>query len=241
MAQALVPLKDLVRAKTRLAGLMSPSERRALAQAMAEDVLSVLASHPQLERVTVVSDDPSAAMLAMSQGVEYLEEAALGVSGLNPVVEAATGQLGGTADDLLIVLHADLPMLKPRDIAAVIDCHGASGGLIIGCDSHRRGSNLLAFGADERPRFCFGRDSYAAHRDMARAAGIGVTTIFRPGIALDVDEAMDVVQLMRELAQAGEHTRALLGETELGRRLALALGALVAGDQDLLGSSNARE
>ena len=42
MAQALVPLKDLVQAKSRLSGLLRPSERRALAQAMAEDVLAVL-------------------------------------------------------------------------------------------------------------------------------------------------------------------------------------------------------
>ena len=40
MAQALLPLKDLVQAKTRLGGLLRPSERRALAQAMAEDVLA---------------------------------------------------------------------------------------------------------------------------------------------------------------------------------------------------------
>ena len=35
MTQALVPLKDLVEAKSRLSGLLRPSERRALAQAMA--------------------------------------------------------------------------------------------------------------------------------------------------------------------------------------------------------------
>ena len=39
--QALVPLKDLVEAKSRLSGLLRPTERRSLAQAMVEDVLSV--------------------------------------------------------------------------------------------------------------------------------------------------------------------------------------------------------
>ena len=36
MTQVLLPLKDLVKAKSRLSGLLSPSERRALAQAKSE-------------------------------------------------------------------------------------------------------------------------------------------------------------------------------------------------------------
>ncbi len=39
---ALLPLKDLVQAKTRLGGVLASHERRALAQAMAEDVLAAL-------------------------------------------------------------------------------------------------------------------------------------------------------------------------------------------------------
>ena len=65
MAQALVPLKDLVQAKSRLAGLLRPSERRALAQAMAEDVLNVLANHVNVAGITLVSDDPGAGLPAV--------------------------------------------------------------------------------------------------------------------------------------------------------------------------------
>ena len=59
MTWALLPLKDLVRAKTRLAGLLAPSERRALAQAMVEDVLGALTACSQLEGVLLVTDDPA--------------------------------------------------------------------------------------------------------------------------------------------------------------------------------------
>ena len=56
MAQALVPLKDLVAAKSRLSGVLSPAERRSLAQAMVEDVLAlssapVILSHGGLKGV----------------------------------------------------------------------------------------------------------------------------------------------------------------------------------------------
>lgn len=228
IAQALVPLKDLVEAKTRLAGLMSASERRSLAQAMAEDVLMVLGSHPQLHRVTLVSDDPSATMLAQTHGINHLSEAALGVSGLNQVIEAACDRLLDGDTRPMIVLHADLPLFCAEDITAVVASYQSAPGIVVGCDRHRNGSNLLAFDSDSRVRFCFGRDSYAAHRAVAEQAGVHLSEIYRPGISLDLDEAHDVAELMRHLPAAGDRTRALLVGTNLGRRLSLAVTALAA-------------
>ena len=64
MAHALVALKSLDQVKTRLAPLLTPDERSALARAMAADVLVTLVGHPGLERVTLITDDPAAAALA---------------------------------------------------------------------------------------------------------------------------------------------------------------------------------
>ena len=101
MALALVPLKDLVQAKTRLAGLLRPSERRALAQAMVEDVLTVLTDHPDIEQVTLVSDDPGANLLASNYGVDCWPEYSLGARGLNAVIERASARLLAAADETL--------------------------------------------------------------------------------------------------------------------------------------------
>ena len=60
----------------------------------------------------------------------------------------------------------------------------------------------------------------------AAAAAIECSEIRRPGIAFDLDEAPDVAELMAHLDGAGEHTRALLDGSELGRRLAVAVSAL---------------
>ena len=122
MAQALVPLKDLVQAKSRLAGLLRPSERRALAQAMVEDVLAVLSRHQDIERITLVSDDPGAGLLAGKYGIDCWQESSLGCSGLNAVVDQASERLLASADGILLVLHGDLPRLTAADISAVLDC-----------------------------------------------------------------------------------------------------------------------
>ncbi len=93
MAIAVVPLKDLVQAKSRLAGLLSPAERRELAQAMAEDVLATLTQHAAIAETVLVSDDPAAALLASHYGARWQPERALGCRGLNAVLTRVCNNL----------------------------------------------------------------------------------------------------------------------------------------------------
>lgn len=236
MAQALVPLKDLVSAKTRLSGLLRPGERRALAQAMVEDVLTVLSGHSQVRRVTLVSDDPGADLLACKYGIEFLDERALGCRGLNPVIAASCEQLLTTGDEPLIVLHGDIPLLSAEDITAVLQVQAETHGLVIGCDRRAVGSNLLAFDAGSMPTFSFGVDSCAMHGRSARESGIPVSVVRRKGIALDVDEPRDLARLLTELRkrQLG-HTASLLLHTQLGKRIETLLISLDNNGQDLVG------
>jgi 2-phospho-L-lactate guanylyltransferase len=222
--QALVPLKDLVEAKSRLSGLLRPSERRALAQAMAEDVLSVLRDHARVGRITLVSDDPGASMLAQKYGADCWPERRLGCSGLNPLIECATRQLLAARDEPLMVLHADLPMLGEADIDAALGALQVGVGLVIGCDREARGTNLLLFDSRSVPAFSFGVDSCALHMDSARRAGIRAKVLHSPGIALDVDAAPDLRHLMQRLSSRPDsHTARLLHDTVLGRRVGTTL------------------
>lgn len=232
MARALVPLKDLVQAKSRLAGVLRPSERRALAQAMAEDVLTVLSRHRDITQVTVVSDDPGAGLLAARYATDCWSEAALGCRGLNAVVQRASARLLAAAAEPLIVLHADLPLLSAADISAVLQCRQQLGGLVIASDVCGAGTNLLAFDRASEPQFCFGADSCASHLAWARAAGVPAQVLQRPGIGLDVDEARDLALLTARLDnRGGTQTAALLCDSELGARITLALATLDDGDE----------
>jgi len=227
MAQALLPLKDLVQAKTRLAGLLAPSERRALAQAMAEDVLTVLANHADVMQITLVSDDPGAMMLARHYGAQCWSESALACRGLNPLMQCASERLLAGEHDGLLVLHCDLPLLTVADITAALAQQRASGGLVVGCDQQGSGTNLLAFDRASLPQFCFGTDSCAGHIESARSAGVPAQLLQRLGIGVDVDEPADLQYVMAQLHrhQQGK-TAALLHNTELGARLSLAFSAM---------------
>lgn len=228
MAQALLPLKDMVQAKTRLGGLLRPSERRALAQAMAEDVLSVLAGHADVSRITLVSDDPGGDLLARKYGADCWSERSLACSGLNNLLQRASERLISSGNEPLLVMHCDLPLLTKDDISAVLASQRELGGLIIGCDRQGRGTNLLALGAGAMPRFHFGPESCAAHIASARSAGIRARVLQRLGILVDVDEPADLGYVMDRLPlKPDSHTAALLHDTELGARIALALATMV--------------
>jgi 2-phospho-L-lactate guanylyltransferase len=220
MAQAIVPLKDLVAAKTRLSGFLRPGERRALAQAMVEDVLNVLTQHQQIERVTLVSDDPGAGLLSRKYGIDLLEEHLLDCRGLNPVLEKSCDLLSADNSEPLIILHGDMPLLKAADLDQVLRMTAQSDGLVIGCDRRSMGTNLLAFEPDARPRFAFGSNSCEKHRTNASEAGIPVSIVRTMGIGFDVDEPVDLALLVAELAQDSQgQTAKLLLQSELRQRI----------------------
>lgn len=219
-ARALLPLKDLVEAKSRLSGLLNPAQRRALTQAMVEDVLSVLAQHPNISTVTLVSDDPSAHMLAAKYGIHHWLESSLGCSGLNQVIAQSCECLFRESDQPVVVLHGDLPCLQAADITVVLQNLDQCDGLVLACDRHEKGTNLMAFGPQNRIEFSFGIDSCAKHLAAAKARGIPTQLLHRPGIALDIDEPQDLQLLMRQLDQGlGGHCAQLLSDTVLGRRI----------------------
>jgi FO synthase len=218
---AILPLKDLADAKSRLADLLQPAERRSLMQAMVEDVLEQLIEHPQITGVTLVSDDPDARQLSASFGVEFIDERTLPRRGLNPVLEAAVDIECSEGAERLLILHGDLPLISSQDLDEVIHRQLTSDVIVIGCDEAGVGTNLLAFSRQCRPQFRFGAGSCVAHGEAASELSVGYQLLRRPGIGLDVDEPDDLRQLLARLpaGKPQSRTAALLLNTKLGRRL----------------------
>ena len=83
---ALIPVKDFVNAKQRLSGVLSPSERRGLSQAMVEDMLVCLGHVPGIDGILLVSDDPGAGLLAYRYGARVLKDRS---GGFEPALHGA--------------------------------------------------------------------------------------------------------------------------------------------------------
>ncbi|GGM19523.1 2-phospho-L-lactate guanylyltransferase [Promicromonospora citrea] len=187
---AVVPLRDGVSGKSRLAAVLDAAARRRLVQVLARHVATTLRASAGVERVVVVTADPAFARATLDGlGVEVLEQPT-DRPGLNGALEHAREVAG---PGRLLVAHADLPALAPADVAAVL---AQDAPVTIAADRYRSGTNLLALRPSARAfRFRFGAGSLAAHLVEAAAHGLEAAVVHRPGTAVDLDTADDWAQL----------------------------------------------
>ena len=171
---ALVPLKSGGGRKSRLAGRLSDDERERLAMRMFARVIAALQDCAEVDAIAVLSEAPPPL-----PGLAWAHDAGLG---LNPALEAARPRRP------FLVINADLPLVTPDDITALIAA--ARGGGAIAPDRHGEGTNALALDRLDLA-FCFGAGSFARHG--AQAPGV-LAVVDRVGLALDVDMTEDLAE-----------------------------------------------
>lgn len=197
---ALVPLKNLSGAKTRLAQALTDSRRMALVMAMAHDVVAALARSRSVERVALVSDIPDLPRQIGVAGV--VSHPGAGQRGLNEDLAAAALWAGGQGASHVLIAHADLPLLTP----GLIDRFAASapaGGLRAACCKHGSGTNLLLAPLPLPLPLVYGAGSLARFRSLAGAAGLPFDVRRDPLLAADIDEPADYEALRLHCARGG--------------------------------------
>ncbi|MFC8918483.1 2-phospho-L-lactate guanylyltransferase [Streptomyces sp. NPDC057116] len=148
-----VPLKPLVRAKSRLAGAAGPLVRPRLALAFAQDTVAAALACPAVRDVSVVTDDPVAALTLGALGARIVPDAP--AAGLNAALA-----YGARAVRLrrpgapVATLNADLPALRPEELSRVLAAASEFPRSFL-ADAAEIGTTLLAAapGVELRPAF----------------------------------------------------------------------------------------
>ena len=106
----LIPVKNLANAKERLSPVLSPPQRRALAEAMLRDVLAAAAEVNHHTRVAVVTSDSFASDLARHYQFEIIPDPAnLGES---DAISHATQHCIAHGADSTLVIPGDIPLVQ---------------------------------------------------------------------------------------------------------------------------------
>jgi 2-phospho-L-lactate guanylyltransferase len=197
---AVVPVKNPVRAKSRLGGGRgntgggaSEVERAGLAQAFAQDVLSALKAASSVSRVVVITGSHETSRVAETLNCESLADP---TTSLNDAIKFAASSIGN--DDPICIWVSDLPCLRSDDVETVLA--QAAAAFTRGRVQERRGPKQ-AFVADDKsvgttallaraPKYLtphFGLNSAAAH-EAAGATPLPGT----PRARLDVDTQDDL-------------------------------------------------
>jgi len=205
---AVVPIKERDRAKERLASLLAPATRQALALAMLQDVLSALAAAPGLAGLIVVTLDQQARRLALGYGARILEDGAR--DGHTGAVTAAARLLAAERQTGMLTVPGDVPLVTADEISQIITAHRPPPSFTIVPSHDDGGSNAILVSPPDAVPLRFGVDSFFPHLRAAQAQGIRPTVRRLPGIALDIDNPEDLVAFMRHPSVT--RTRALLAE-----------------------------
>jgi 2-phospho-L-lactate/phosphoenolpyruvate guanylyltransferase len=208
---AVVPVKELDRAKMRLAPLLPPRLRRALMLAMLEDVLAALAATSGLAGLAMVTIDPAAAWLAAKYGARVIEAGAR--DGHTGAVSAAARLLAEESCPGMLTLPGDVPLVSPEEIASLIAAHRPAPAFTIAPSRDQHGSNAVICSPPDAVPLRFGEDSFFPHLRAAEACAIRPTVLHLPGIALDVDTPEDLAAFA--LLPSPTRARALLAENDM--------------------------
>lgn len=190
-AWALVPVKRLDQAKSRLAPYLAPDARQSLQRTMLAHVLGELARTPGLDAVAVVSADAEAAAICARFGARHVPESG---QGLNPALAEGCAAIAALGARFIAIVPADLPELVAADVTAALAEVRATGATLVVPDHEGIGTNGLVFPAERPPRFAFGPDSYRRH-----LAEPGARPCPLASLARDLDRLEDLAALHASL------------------------------------------
>lgn len=192
---ALVPVKRLAASKSRLASVLSQSQRAELTCRMLEDVLHALRCAPSVKKIVVLSNEPC--IDGALAGVERYAEAEEG--DVNRSLAAAITSMPLSTQRVLI-LPADIPGVRAEDIDALAKAHQE--GVLVCPAVVDGGTNALLTSLPLPITLQFGERSFARHLHAARLRGVVVQTMLRPALARDVDRPADL-DWLRGIAHPG--------------------------------------
>ena len=200
----IVPVKPFALGKSRLAPLLSAEERSTLARDLLMQTLKTVAAVKQLGGIIAISRDESALALARRCGASTLVETASPVqaavdpeAGLNHALRQARHVAVERGADAVLVLPADLPLLTPHDVEALIQLGADQNPCVVLAGSGDGGTNALLVRPPHVIDFAYGPQSLQRHKARAKAAGVAVHLLNSTGLALDLDSPEDWAQWHR--------------------------------------------
>jgi 2-phospho-L-lactate guanylyltransferase len=205
---ACVPVKEFTGAKQRLASLLSPEQREILAETMLEDVLSALTAATRLAGILVNTVDPRAANLAERYGARVVTDGAR--DGHTGAVNGMARVLAEQGHGALLTLPGDIPRVTAWEIDSVVSsCPDAPSFTIVPAHDEL-GSNAVVCAPPFTVPLRFGDDSYFPHLMAARRHGVEPTIVRLPGIGLDIDHPVDLLEFLRAKPRRPTRTLRLL-------------------------------
>ena len=180
---AVIPMKPLAEAKSRLAASLPPLARHALVLMMLQRVVTAVLGGRGSCRCTVVGGDERVRQVAELAGARWMSDPA---SDLNASVWAAMQAVYAEGAEAALFLPGDLPLITAGDVDEIAHA-GRRLMHPIGVPSTEGGTNALWFPAALAFEPLLGEGSYTRHQEAAKRAGTMLNTLELPRVMTDLD------------------------------------------------------
>ena len=198
---AIVPVKPLNRAKSRLSKILTPEQRQTLAEKMFRHSMEVLHSVKQISGVLVISRDTKVLGIARDYQMQTVQEA--GTPELNSALLRASQVVLAQRGEGVLVLPADVPLVTPEDIMEMLHLGRYNTTVVLAPDRNDDGTNALLVNPPGYIPFAYGPGSFRRHVFLAEEANATVKVYRSPRLSLDIDVPEDLV-LYQQLSGTSE-------------------------------------
>ena len=198
--RAIIPVKSLNEAKSRLATHLTLHQRENLVLDMLHHVLQALRESNVLEQVSVVSSDQRVLRQAQAWGAQAVVEE---MPGHNAALHAAALLELAAGTSALLTIAADLPLLHPGDIR-MLAAQSAQHAVVLAPARDGTGTNAILVRPPLAVPYLFGANSLQCYQQAARQREPGSTLYRSIGLALDIDTIDDLDDLYELQVLSGE-------------------------------------
>lgn len=188
----IIPVKPFVRAKSRLSQVLTPEERSQMAEGLLRHVLGVVRDVPQVAGTLVISRDSKAHAVARELGAYTVMES--GTPELNNALMRATQVVRSWKGGAVLILPADLPLIEPSDVAALVQMGKGFNTVVVATDEQGDGTNAMLVRPPGLMRYSYGPGSFQRHIAEAEAQGATIQVYESPRLALDIDLPEDLAK-----------------------------------------------
>jgi 2-phospho-L-lactate/phosphoenolpyruvate guanylyltransferase len=189
----LLPVKNLVKAKQRLASALDQSTRTELAQLMLSDVVAAIAAFAG-DEVALATSDPFATELAGRFGFEVIRDES-NISETD-AIEMATRTCEARGVQSTLVIPADIPLIEAAELRAIYQASPDAGSVLVP-STDKRGTNAVLRRPASLFPLRFGNDSFTPHLSAAIATNKSCVVLSLPRVGLDIDTPEDLHELAR--------------------------------------------
>ncbi len=189
---AVVPMKPLRLAKSRLAGRLTPEERASLSLHMLRHVLGACLAAGVADAWVIGSED-AVRQTAEEMGAQWRADTGLGLNGVLARAFQEAFALGLAP----MYLPADLPLVTPGEVGGLTEASGQGQRLALSPAQRDGGTNAIIAPPDTPFRPALGADSFRLHVAQAEALGLPLAVYRCRGLALDLDTPDDLDALSK--------------------------------------------